>query len=210
VQHASEAAPPGGKGDAAPGFYPDPLGSMDRLREWDGSRWTDRVRKAQPADAEPASAYRRYRLVVPRLFPFADAYRVTDEGHGSLSFEVPGGRWFYRELRILDAAGIELTRLRRKGRWWWPMPGYVRIRDGLPEPIIPITADGARTLVVEEKRGRKCSFIRDGRLVGLLNKRGRSGRSYDLDVAQDVEAMPIVAYCIAIDRNRRHWFGMGG
>jgi Protein of unknown function (DUF2510) len=211
-------APPPDEGNPSPGYYPDPLGSVG-LREWDGARWTQTVRQVDPTLAKPASAYTQHLLVVPRVFPYADPYVINDQADGGKHFEVPGGRWFFRQLRVLDAGGVEVARLRRKDPWWLPEPrGHHMIFGETEGAIIPYglnryslrVSAGVRTAIIGDRKGNMHSFIggREGRLVARLTKRG--SRERDLEVAQDTDPVPIVAACVAIDQNRRRWSGPEG
>jgi hypothetical protein len=208
------------KDGTPPGFYPDPLGGA-KLRKWDGSQWTDRVRKIQITDCKPASAYTHYRLAVPRPFPFADPYRVVDDD-GRESFEIPGGHWYFRQLRLSDAQGAEVARLRHRGRWWtawWgDERGYDLVRGGRivarlnSEVLLPVTgASRSKTFILPLRRGEQ-TFIHEWRIVASLIPRRRRLRpttEYDLDIAQGVDPIPIFAGCVAFNQSVRG-AGLGG
>jgi Protein of unknown function (DUF2510) len=139
--------PPGDEADSPAGYYPDPLGAP-KLREWDGSSWTRRARRMTTDDAEAASGYRQWRLTVPRPFPWADPHRVLCQD-GQELFVVPGGRWFYRDVRVCERDGTERVRLRRRGHWWFASTGY--------EPLAPVNGElaiwqAANTTVLAEPR----------------------------------------------------------
>jgi uncharacterized protein YxjI len=216
----ADAPPPYGKGGAPPGNYQDPLGS-DQLRQWDGSRWTDRTDKMNPADAQALSAYTRSRLIVPRPFRFSGTYRVVEED-GRESFHVPGPRWFSRELLVCDSEGTELARLRSAEGWWWGFGGYKVFRgdvlvarvppwgsvsikpgEGVSRPIVAAFSDGNYTFI---QQLRVLARLRDQR------KFLRPRTCYDLEIAQDIDIDPvlIVAVCVGIDQVNRAVFTGGG
>lgn len=213
----ADAPPPHGKDDSSPGYYQDPRGAP-RLREWDGTRWTDRTRKIQPADAEPASVYTRSRLVVPRPFRFSGTYRVVEED-GRDSFHVPGPRWFSRELRVCDSEGTELARLRSANGWWLPFDGYkvsrgdvdvARLRLG--EASIKY-GEGLSTPIAGISLGGDYTFIQELRIVArLISQRRflRPNHYYDLEMAEDIDPVPIVAACVGLDQMKRAVFTGGG
>src|SRR5262245_34972319 len=131
----ADAPPPGEKGDSPAGFYPDPLGSAN-LRQWDGSRWTDRVRKMVESDGAPARSYRSWRIEIPRrAFRPKNPYRVLAEDGQLLFIARPGGRWYFPDLVVCEPAGMECLRLQRRGNWWSGDTGY-RMP---PEPVIDRT-----------------------------------------------------------------------
>ena len=210
AQALADALPPD-KGDPPSGYYPDPFGSP-MLREWDGAGWTQSVRKLDPASAEPASAFTRYQLVVPRKFHPADPYVISEEETGGERYEVPRGRSLNRQLRVLDKGGVEVARL---GRW-----GRELIRgDEVVGAITPGEQDqyslrtgNVRTVIVGNRKRREHYFVRglEGRLVGRLTKRERFGRTYDLEIAESIDPVPIVAACIAIHIHRAEGSAFGG
>jgi uncharacterized protein YxjI len=216
----ADAPPPYGKDDARPGYYQDPRGAA-RLREWDGTRWTDRTRKMNPADAQPASSYTRSRLIVPRPFRFSGTYRVVEED-GRESFHVPGPRWFSRELRVCDSEGIELARLRSAEGWWLPFGGYKVFRGDVVVARIPLggsvsikSGEGASTPIAAVLSGGTYAFIQQLSIVARLNSQRKFLRPttyYDLEIAQDIDVDPvlIVAACVGIDQADRAVFTGGG
>ena len=207
AQALADALPPD-QGDPPSGYYPDPFGSP-MLREWDGAGWTQSVRKLDPASAEPASAFTRYQLAVPRIFR-PDPYLINKEDAGGERYEVPGG-WSHRQLRILDKGGVEVAQLRRRGgRLLSDRRGHELIRgDEVVGAITPGEQDqhslrtgNVRTVIVGDRKRRGHYFVRglEGRLVGRLTKRERFGRTYDLEIAESTDPVPIVAACVAIHR----------
>jgi uncharacterized protein YxjI len=213
----ADAPPPHGKEDSGPGYYQDPRGAP-RLREWDGTQWTDRTRKIQPADPEPASAYTRSRLVVPRPFRFSGTYRVVEED-GRESFHVPGPRWFSRELRVCDSEWTELAWLRPGAHWLLPFDGYKVLRDDVQigrlrggEASIKY-GEGPSTPIVGISFGGDFKFIQALRIVARLTPERRSLRPnlyYDLEIAEDTDPVPIVAACVGFDQMKRAVFTGGG
>jgi uncharacterized protein YxjI len=213
----ADAPPPHGKDDASSGYYQDPLGAP-KLREWDGARWTDRTRKLQPDDAEPSAAYTRSRLIVPRPFRFSGTYRLVEED-GREFLHVPGPRWFSRELRVCDSEGTEVARLRPAAHWLLPVDGYKVFRDDVqvgrlrsPEGSIKY-GEGSSTFIAGVFDGGEYKFIREMRLVARLTPERRSLRRttyYDLEIAQDIDPVPIVAACVGLDQMNRMVFTGGG
>ena len=69
-----------------------------------------------------------------------------------------------------------------------------------------------RTVIVGYQNRRELYFVRglEGRLVGRLTKRERFGRTYDLEIAESIDPVPIVAACIAIHIRGRIFGGGGG
>ena len=209
---AEDALPPD-KGDSPSGYYPDPFGSP-MLREWDGAGWTQSVRKLDPASAEPASPFTRYQLVMPRRIRWVDPYLINEERAGGERYEVPGG-WSDRELRVLDKGGVEVAHLRRRGA-----RVHELIRgDEVIGAITPGERDqyslrtgNVRTVIVGDRKRREHYFVRglEGRLVGRLTKRERFGRTYDLEIAESIDPVPIVAACVAMDKTRDSGGGGGG
>jgi len=219
VMSLADAPPPNGQSDAAPGKYQDPFGSA-QLRQWDGSRWTDRVQKLKPADAQPLAALTISSLIVPRPFRFSGTYRVVEED-GRQSFHVPGPRWLSRGLRVCDSDGVERAGLEPLNHWWLPFGGYKVLRGdvivgriryggdtsitagkGVPSPIAAAYSDGVY------------AFIQDLSIVGRLSSpRGsvRPRSQYDLEIAQDaVDSALIVAVSVGIDQVNRAVFTGGG
>jgi uncharacterized protein YxjI len=216
----ADAPPPYGKDDTRPGHYQDPLGTA-KLREWDGSRWTDRARKMKPADAQPLSAYTRSRLIVPRPFRFSGTYRVVEED-GRESFRVPGPRWFSRELGVCDSEGTELARLRSAEGWWLPFGGYEVFRGDVVVARIPLggsisikSGEGVSKPTAAVFSGGTTTFIQQLRIVARLTDQRRFLRPrthYDLEMAQDSDIDPvlIVAVCVGIDQVDRAVLTGGG
>src|SRR5262245_18824263 len=220
------ARPPDEGEDAPPGFYEDPFGGA-KLREWNGTSWTEAVRKSQLDDALEAAAYSRCRLLVPRPPPFADPYRVVEED-GRESFTVPGGRWFYRQLCVCDPSGAELLRLRRNGHWWWPESDYMLLRGDSQlarfreresrfhwPGMLPAEIGMSNAIFVLRNKWTSLdhTFIQKGRIVARLIDRRRLFRLrsfYDLELAQDADPLPFVAAGVALDRMNRQWLGTGG
>ena len=219
-EQLADAPPPYNKDDARPGDYQDPLGAA-RLREWDGSRWTDRTRKMKPADAQPLSACTRSRLIVPRPFRFSGTYRVVEED-GRESFHVPGPRWFSRELGVCDSEGTELARLRSAEGWWFPFGGYEVFRGDVVVARIPLggsvsikSGAGASTPIAAVLSGGTYTFVQELRTVARLIDQRRFLRPrtyYELEMAQDIDVdrVLIVAACVGIDQVDRAVFTGGG
>jgi uncharacterized protein YxjI len=215
----ADAPPPYGKDDTRPGYYQDPLGAP-KFREWDGSRWTDGTRKITLADAEPAAAYTRSRLIVPRPFRFSGTYRVVEED-GRESFNVPGPRWFSLELRVCDSEGTELARLRTAERWWVPgVHGYKVFRTDVEVARLPSWGSGLTTLdggvsspIAIAFSGGTYSLIQESRVVARLTDQRKLLRPrtyYDLEIAQGIDPVLIVAACVGIDQMDRQVFTGGG
>jgi Protein of unknown function (DUF2510) len=211
----ADAPPPNGKGDAPPGKYQDPFGS-DRLREWDGSRWTDRTQKLEPADARPLSAHTRSHLIVPRPFRFSGTYHVVEE-NGRELFHVPGPRWFSNELRVCNAEGTELSRLRSANAWFLPFGGYKVFRGDEVVGRVPHggsisikSGKGGSTPIAVTFSGGTYAFIRQLSVVARLNYEGKP--PYELEIAQDVDIDPvlIVAVSVGIDQVNRAVLTGGG
>ena len=172
AQALADALPPD-QGDPPSGYYPDPFGSP-MLREWDGAGWTQSVRKLDPASAEPASAFTRYQLVVPRTFRPADPYLISEEETGGERVRGP------RRLVAQSATpgtGQGRSRGCSAGRW-----GRELIRgDEVVGAITPGEQDqyslrtgNVRTVIVGYRNRREFYFVRglEGRLAGRLTRAG--------------------------------------
>ena len=208
----ADAPPPNGEeATHHPGYYQDPL-SASHLRQWDGSHWTLSTRVMTPADAEPASAYTRSRLILSPPFRFSRTYRVVEED-GRESFHVPRFRWFYRELRVCDREGAEVARLLRSMQSWVLPLETFKVFQGDVEVArlsrfgfqVKQPGAGANTSI-STKTGWSASnftFVSAFRIVARLIPERRFLRRvtyYDLEIAQDVDPVLIVAACIGLMR----------
>jgi hypothetical protein len=133
------------------------------------------------------------------------------------AFHVPGPRWFSRGLRVCDSEGTEVARLRPVGRWWLPAVGYKLFRGEVEvarlRPWGLVSAEGVSTSIRGRFFGGDFKFIQGSRIVARLTSKRRFLRpttSYDLEVAQDIDPVLVVAVCVGIDQMNRMVFTGGG
>jgi hypothetical protein len=172
-----------------------------------GARYCETVPK--PITLKTLKSFKRYRIAVPTALSMGP-YRITHEA-GLLECEITGSRGYYPDLRISDGQGIELARLRRAGRWWWPKHGYELLAGGDVQAYIRETgghlsgrfrarlADGRETVVRRDEG--EYTFSLDERLIAKLGEHPQP--EYDLQLASGTDPLPIVATCVVIDLLRR-------
>jgi hypothetical protein len=155
-----------------------------------------------------------YRLVLLSA-PTATFVRwVVDDEHGHRFCEMAEARTL--ALTFRDANGTELAQLRFVGGFYIPNTETYELSRGdvklatierRRRRFTVSTEEGEGMLVTRNRRDREHTFTRGGVLLGRLRRRRfQSGlrRSYDLvEVAKDVEPIPLLATAVLIDRSRR-------
>jgi hypothetical protein len=158
----------------------------------------------------------RYRFVVPKALS-PEPYLVTHED-GRIQWQGRGWRWFYYRLRVCDEQGVELARLRSAGHWWWLWGTWKFELLGSDGRIALISESGGhraglyRTSLTNGPEmtirweGNGCTFTQDEHTIARLSERRQSSTrrpNYDLELAEGIDALPLVGTCMVIDLHRR-------
>ena len=164
----------------------------------------------KPAHELPGT---RYRLVLASA-PTATFERwVVEDEHGHRLCEMAETRTV--ALTVRDANGTELAQLRYAGGFYLPnirtfelSRGDVKLAtiERRRRRFTVSTEEGEETLVTRDRRAREHTFTRSGVLLGRLRRlRFQSGlrRAYDLELAGDVDPIPLFAMVVLVDRSRR-------
>jgi uncharacterized protein YxjI len=148
----------------------------------------------------------RYRLTAASSFR-TQRYLVADEASASFC-EFTGGSL----LKISDSTGAELASLRRVDDYYFQKPRYELLRGEISLGTIErafrkftiIPAGGGKMVIARDWLKTKRQCARDGSIVGHVARRRFQGkRTYEVDLAEDIDPLPILCAVVAIDQCRR-------
>jgi uncharacterized protein YxjI len=156
--------------------------------------------------SQESAPHARYRLKVASGVR-KERYVVVDEdGRGYCEVTGPN------PLKVADAHGTELAQLRFDEAFYVPSTEKHQLYRGdtnvatierRRRGITMTTGEGEKTVVTRGRFGREHLLMHSGAVTGRLRRRRFQGqRTYEIELAADVDPIPLLLTAVLIDRSR--------